>query len=95
MNNVEEANAVFQEALRRGFDSYQLRSWAYLVALLQHNHAAMQEHLTAAMNKPGGKGWALLQLGDVANLQWPLASGTQVVLRSPKRGAMAARKSAR
>ncbi len=66
LDRVEEANAVLQDGISHGFDDPGWRSFAYEIALLEHNQAAMQEQLAAAMKNPESKAWAMLQPGGMA-----------------------------
>jgi len=51
-NRLDEAKAVFQQALAKGFDDANIRSTMMLVAYLEHDDAGVIEHLTAFEGEP-------------------------------------------
>jgi eukaryotic-like serine/threonine-protein kinase len=84
LNRLEEARTMLEEAQKRGFDDWAIRSWLYTAAFLQNDSARMQQHITAAMNKPGGKPWAMLQPGDAATYRGRLREASSFYSRARK-----------
>src|SRR5262249_6053656 len=56
---LEEARSTYEEALRRGFDSPELRSARALLAFLQGDEEAMRAQWSWAEGKPGAEGLML------------------------------------
>jgi serine/threonine protein kinase/DNA-binding winged helix-turn-helix (wHTH) protein/tetratricopeptide (TPR) repeat protein len=66
LNSLNEAASILDEARDRGLDGFDMRGYRYILALLRHDSASMQQQVSSAMAKPETKGWALKQLGDGA-----------------------------
>jgi eukaryotic-like serine/threonine-protein kinase len=84
LNRLVEARTVLEEAQKQGFDNWGVRSSLYALALVQHDKAAMQEHLATGMNKPGGKSWAMLQPADLATYSGRLREASKLYSAAQK-----------
>jgi tetratricopeptide (TPR) repeat protein len=64
LNRLDEANAVFDQALAQKLDSGNLRGNIYSLAFLRGDAAEMQQQLDWAVGKPGDEDWLLSTQSD-------------------------------
>lgn len=82
LDRLDDARAIFQQALARGVDGVVLRSARYYVAFLEHDGAAMQEQVAWAMGKPGAEDWLLSAESDTAAYSGRLAAAHDLSRRA-------------
>ena len=69
LNRLEETRAVYDEARSRGFDGWPLHGYGYVLALVENDSAAMQEHVSWVQQHsptPEAKEWAMQVPADLA-----------------------------
>jgi len=82
LGQLDEAKAIFDEAMERKLDSEPLRLDRYAVAFLQGDEAAMQEQLAFSKGKPGYEDQFLNYESNVPAFSGRLAAARELSLRA-------------
>jgi len=82
IERYDEARAVYEEAQSHKVDGPYLHQYMYLLAFLQGDEAAMQEHSTWAMGKPGAEDAMLSAMSDSEAYAGHLAKATELSKRA-------------
>lgn len=82
LEKYDEARSVYDEAQSRKLDGSYLHQYMYLLAFLQGDEAAMQEHSAWAMGKPGAEDAMLSAMSDSEAYAGHLAKATELSERA-------------
>ena len=82
LDRYDEARAIYEESQTRKLDGPYLHQYMYLLAFLQGDESAMQEHSAWAMGKPGAEDAMLSAMSDTEASAGHLAKARELSRRA-------------